>query len=114
VGIEHFVDDYFSVEKFKKAYARRVEQLGDRSFWSKVQIAADVGAPIGKDQLADKGKIESRDVSRGEVERSPRKLRKMICGKFKCPNCDELGHRKNSPKCPLNGTKKRQVIHMIP
>jgi hypothetical protein len=32
VGIENFVDDYFSVEKFKTAYARRVEQLGDRSF----------------------------------------------------------------------------------
>jgi hypothetical protein len=46
--MEHFVDDYFSVEKFKKAYARRVEQFGDRSFWPKVQIAADVGAPIGK------------------------------------------------------------------
>jgi hypothetical protein len=46
--MEHFVNDYFSVEKFKKAYARRVEQLGDRSFWPKVQIAADVGAPIGK------------------------------------------------------------------
>jgi hypothetical protein len=25
VGMEHFVDDYFSVERFKKAYARRVE-----------------------------------------------------------------------------------------
>jgi hypothetical protein len=26
--MEHFVDNYFSVKKFKKAYARRVEQLG--------------------------------------------------------------------------------------
>jgi hypothetical protein len=25
VGMEHFVDDYFLVEKFKKMYARRVE-----------------------------------------------------------------------------------------
>jgi hypothetical protein len=46
--MEHFVDDYFSVEKFQKAYARRVEQLGDQSFWRKVQIAVDVDAPIGK------------------------------------------------------------------
>jgi hypothetical protein len=30
--MEHFVDEYFSVERFKKTYARRVEQLGDRSF----------------------------------------------------------------------------------
>jgi hypothetical protein len=32
VGMEQFVDDYFSVEKFKKAYERRIKQLADRSF----------------------------------------------------------------------------------
>jgi hypothetical protein len=25
VGMENFIDEYFSMEKFKKAYARRVE-----------------------------------------------------------------------------------------
>jgi hypothetical protein len=29
VGLEHFVDDYFSMDKFKKCYARMVEPLGD-------------------------------------------------------------------------------------
>jgi predicted RNA-binding Zn-ribbon protein involved in translation (DUF1610 family) len=33
--------------------------------------------------------------------------KKSIRGKFKCPNCGELGHRKASYKCPLTGTKKR-------
>jgi hypothetical protein len=33
--------------------------------------------------------------------------KKSIRGKFKCLNCGELGHRKASYKCPLNGTKKR-------
>jgi hypothetical protein len=47
VGMENFVDDY-SVDKFKKAHARRVEQLGDRSFWLEVEIAGDVGAPLIK------------------------------------------------------------------
>jgi hypothetical protein len=28
--MEYFVDDYFSVEKFMKAYARLVEPLSDR------------------------------------------------------------------------------------
>jgi hypothetical protein len=51
---------------------------------------------------------------KGGSGKKPEKAKKMICGKFKCPNCDELGHRKNSPKCPLNGTKKRQVIRMSP
>jgi hypothetical protein len=46
--MKNFMNDYFSVEKFKKAYARRVEQLGDRSFWPQVEIAADVGATLLK------------------------------------------------------------------
>jgi hypothetical protein len=45
--MEHFVDDYFSV-KFKKTYARRIEQLGERSMWPKVDVEAVVGAPLGK------------------------------------------------------------------
>jgi hypothetical protein len=32
VGMEQFVDYYFSVEKFKKAYKRRMEQLADWTF----------------------------------------------------------------------------------
>jgi hypothetical protein len=46
--MEQFVDDYFSVEKFKKAYGRRIEQLANMSFWPRVEIASDVGAPLGK------------------------------------------------------------------
>jgi hypothetical protein len=48
VGMEHFVDDYFSVDKFKKAYARSIENVGDKSFWPHVAIANEVNAPIGK------------------------------------------------------------------
>jgi hypothetical protein len=48
VGMEYFMDDYFSVEKFKKAYARLVESFADRGSWPKVPFAAEVGAPILK------------------------------------------------------------------
>jgi hypothetical protein len=39
-----------------------------------------------------------------------KKAKKLVRGKFKCLNCHEPGHRKNSHMCPLNGTKKRQVL----
>jgi hypothetical protein len=42
------VDDYFSVDRFKKAYVRRIEQLGDRNLWPKVGIAKEIGAPLAK------------------------------------------------------------------
>jgi hypothetical protein len=48
VGMKYFVDDYFSVEKFKKAYARLVEPLADRGSWPKVPFAAEVSTPILK------------------------------------------------------------------
>jgi hypothetical protein len=49
-------------------------------------------------------------VERKQAELRLEKSRKLVRGKFKCPNCHELGHRKDSPKCPLNGSKKRQVL----
>jgi hypothetical protein len=111
--MEHFVDDYFSVDKFKKAYGRMIESLSDKSFWPKVNLADEVGAPLGKRSVGRqrKNRIKScleggkgkKKVSGNENENE----RKILRGKIKCPNCGQLGHRKASPKCPLNGTKKR-------
>jgi hypothetical protein len=41
-------------------------------------------------------------------ENETEKTKKLICSKFRCPNCCELGHRKKKPEMP--STKKRQVI----
>jgi hypothetical protein len=38
VKLEEFVDDYYSVEKFKNYYKRVVVPLGDKSFWLQVDI----------------------------------------------------------------------------
>jgi hypothetical protein len=64
VGMEHFVDDYFSVEKFKKAYATRIEQLGDRSMWPKVDVEAVVGAPLGKRLVGQQMKEPNQRIPR--------------------------------------------------
>jgi hypothetical protein len=79
-----------------------------------VQIAADVGALIGKRPVGRQRKNRINGCLEGGSGKKPEKAKKMIHDKFKCPNCDELGHRNNSPKCPLNETKKRQVIRMSP
>jgi hypothetical protein len=112
VGMERFMNDYFLVEKFKKAYARKVEQLADQSLWPEVEIAAYVGASLLKRAIERQRKNRMKGCLKGgsgkkASENETEKAKKMICGKFKCPNCGELGHRKNNPKCPFNGTKKR-------
>jgi hypothetical protein len=46
--MENFVDDYYYVEKFRKAYMGRIPPIGDRSFWPKVDFSNEVCAPMAK------------------------------------------------------------------
>jgi hypothetical protein len=48
VKMEHFVDKYYLVEKFRNAYKRLIEPLPDKSRWPKVDISSFIGAPLGK------------------------------------------------------------------
>lgn len=118
VRMEDFVHDYYSVEKFRKAYARQIEQLPSKEKWPKVELAFKVGAPLSKRGVGrqQKNRIKScleggsggSKCTKKVAENENEKTKKMIRGKVRCPNCGELGHMKTSYKCPLNGTKKRQ------
>jgi hypothetical protein len=110
--MEDFVDDYFSVEMFRKAYDGRIEQLQDKFFWPHVDITKIVVTPLQPRQVGRQRKNRFKSCLEGgsgkkrkgkEVEKD----RKVLRGQYRCPNCQELGHRKTSPKCLLNGTKKR-------
>jgi hypothetical protein len=46
--MEHFVDEYYSIQKFINAYKRLIEPLPNKSRWSKVDISGFIGAPLGK------------------------------------------------------------------
>jgi hypothetical protein len=48
VNMEHFVDEYYSVKKFKNAYNPLIEPLPDKSRWPKIDISSFIGAPLGK------------------------------------------------------------------
>jgi hypothetical protein len=84
-----------------------------------VDFAAHVGAPLGKRHVGRqrknriKGCLEVTGSGKKSVDKQTEKARKLLCGKIQCPNCGEMGHRKNSPKCCLNGTKKRQVLYFV-
>jgi hypothetical protein len=83
-----------------------------------VDIGFHVGAPLGRRKVGRqrknriKGCIEGGSGKKTSANKTE-KARKLVCEKFKCPNCHEPGHRKNSLKCPLNGTKKRQVLIVL-
>jgi hypothetical protein len=91
VEIEHFVDEYFTVEKFKKAYVKKIESIGDRVFLPKVDFAAHVGAPLGKRSVGCqrknriKGCLEGGGNRKKSNDKETEKVRKLLRGKIKCP-----------------------------
>ncbi|XP_062201788.1 uncharacterized protein LOC133904333 [Phragmites australis] len=48
VKMENFVDDYYSLEKFKEVYKRLIEPLPDKSQWPNVELPFELGAPLAK------------------------------------------------------------------
>ena len=96
--MEEFVDNYYSVEKFQKAYARRVLPVGNKRFWPKVEFANDVYAPFGKRPVGRQQKNRIKSCLEGDSGKKQEKSvpTTLIRGRIKCPNCGELGHRKAS------------------
>ena len=101
--MEDYLDPYYSVYHFRLAYGGLIKPLPDKSQWVRVELGFKVMPPLDK-----------RDVGRQWKNRKPSSLenkgskpRGKGMWKVKCQNCLGLGHRTNSPKCPLNGTKKR-------
>jgi hypothetical protein len=114
VRMEDFVDEYYSISHFTTAYSRVVPPISDKSFWPEVPFAKEVGAPIGKRAVGRQRKNRMKgclEGGSGKKKVNNDNGKKSIWGKIKCPNCGELGHRKASYKCPLNGTKKR--LHFL-
>jgi predicted RNA-binding Zn-ribbon protein involved in translation (DUF1610 family) len=100
----------------RKAHSRMVEPLENKMFWPKVDFAKEVGGRQRKNRIKSclEGGSGKKKATTDNVKTNDNvKTKKIIRGKFKCPKCGELGHRKSSYKCPLNGTKKRLVHPLV-
>jgi hypothetical protein len=98
-----YLHPYFSVHHFRLAYAGVIKPLPEKSQWTHVDIGFKLLPPLTK-----------RDVGRQRKNRIPsclefkgNKPRTKGLYQVQCKNCFGYGHRTTSPKCPLNGTKKR-------
>lgn len=105
---EDYVDNYFSLEKFRAAYAGEIEPLTDRSQWPHVEMDFDMQAPIDKPRgsgrprkLRFKGFLEG-----GDGGPKKKKEPKRLGSQNRCRRCSELGHRQST--CPLNPPKPRK------
>ena len=86
--IQTYVDDYYSVEKFKAAYVGRIPSMTDKSQWIDVDLGFKVHPPL---QHAVAGRPRVQRI-RGWLEPG----RKIV----KCQRCGAPGHMKKTCKKP--------------
>ena len=107
--MESYLHPYYSVYHFRLAYSGVIKPLPDKSQWPHVDLGFKVLPPLSK-----------REVGRQRKNRYPscledkgNKPRGKGAWQVQCKNCFQFGHRTTSPKCPLNGTKKRYAWAVI-
>ena len=104
--LDQYLSDYYSMEKFRAAYAGSVEPCTDPSQWPQVQLSFELCQPVTK-----------RGRGRPQVNRFKNFLEKKgsaFCatkkGKNRCKTCHLIGHR--AAGCPLNAPKPRyEMVH---
>ena len=75
------VDDYYSVERFKKAYEGTVMPMTDRSQWPKVELGFKIWPPVLKRSA---GRPRSRRIKsvQGGGKKVTRQMQCKRCGQF--------------------------------
>lgn len=99
-----YLDPFYSVEKFKLAYADVIQPFLDKSQWPKVNIGFKLLPPLTKKGVGRQRK--NRIVVC--LEKGQSKPRTKGKWQVQCKRCLAMGHRPSSSKCPLNGTKKKR------
>jgi hypothetical protein len=100
VKMENFVDDYYSVEKFKAAYQGEIEPITDKTQWPVVDLGFVLHAPLPKRGAGRHRKLRIKGALEGGSGNKPK-----VGGLNQCKKCHELGHREAG--CTYNGAKKR-------
>jgi hypothetical protein len=105
-----YLHEYYSVARFKAAYATPIPALIDQSQWPEVDFEFSMCPPLPKERLEGLELEDSRPglrkvgVVRGEKDDKPKWPQKG--NKNRCKLCEELGHRAGSPKCRYTPEKE--------
>jgi len=102
---DEYLHDYYSVRMFRQAYAGVIRPFPDKSQWPRVELGFKLLPPLSKRPVGR----QRKNIFPSFMEDKGNKPRGKGLYQVQCKGCLAFGHRSTSPKCPLNGTKKRQL-----
>jgi hypothetical protein len=113
LNMHPYLHEYYSVARFKAAYATPIPALTDQSQWPEVDFEFSMCPPLAKRKPGrprvsrykawfEKGRSSKKGKNK-DVE--PKRSQKG--NKNRCKLCQELGHRAGSPKCRYTPEKTK-------
>ena len=110
-----YLHEYYSVQKFRAAYASPIPPLIDQSQWPEVDIEFTLCPPLMRRKAGrpkhsrfkacfEKGGSSKKGMKDDKKDAKPKRAQKG--NKNRCKLCEELGHGARSTKCIYTGAKQ--------
>ena len=110
LNMHPYLHEYYSVQKFKAAYATPIPALTDQSQWPEVEIEFTLCPPVTRRKAGrpkqsrfkawfEKGGCSKKGKKDKEKEKNEKPQRAKKGNKNRCKLCEVLGHRIGSSKC---------------
>lgn len=111
--LEQFVDEYYYVAAFKRAYAGHVVPMTDKAQWAKGNIGLKLHPPLLKRSAGRPRSRRIKGVEEGGVGK--RKYRCKRCGQFghTKKTCNEPVHDPNAPPPAPPKPKRKRVKKVV-
>ena len=115
VNMHPYLHEYYSVAKFKAAYATPIPALTDQSQWPEMPVEFGAMCPPLTKRKAGRPKqsrfkawFEKGGSKKKKTDDKPKRTQKG--NKNRCKLCQELGHRAGSAKCRFTPEKPKYVL----
>ena len=115
VNMHPYLHEYYSVAKFKAAYATPIPALTDQAQWPEVPIEFTLCPPLTRrkagrpKQSRFKAWFEKGGSSK-KKKKDDKPKRAQKGNKHRCTFCQELGHRAGSAKCAYPDERPKYVL----
>jgi hypothetical protein len=107
---EDYVDEYFTVEMYKKAYEPVIYPMPSQEQWIPTQHDK-LEPPVSRVALGRPKKVRKRQVDEHRDPKNPNRMRKFGA-RMKCSMCKGRGHNKKA--CPMRSTQASVVLPTPP